>query len=360
MSWFDTWLGPLSEQKFAQRLIELLHQAGDVREATYDAVSFQLRFRHDKRDVGYANLRNLYAEYVNHATRDREPFFRFAVRSLLASHKALPDEFADARSDILATVRHRAYFSLLELRNWVSGNPDFNWPYRPLAEHLGVGLAYDLPEAMVMLQSVQLTEWDVSFYEVYEQALQNLSQIDATFTTIDDHAYASSSGDHYDASRMLLPELISELTVIGDPVVMLPNRDRMLVTGSQDRQGLETVALVAQQLLSHPRPVSGFAFVLREDEWSPWLPDPDHPAYSTLRSTGLRTLQHDYQQQRKLLQVWLAQHQSDVHAAEFRTHGAGVRQPPTSFCVWQQGRPALLPRTDRICFLRTTKRSIIH
>lgn len=357
MGWFDHFSGSLSEDKFAHRLIDYLRQAGDGRQVRFDASRFQLQFRQNGEEVGYVNLRNLYDEYLTHATRDRERFFRFAVRSLLASHKPLPDDFADAACDILLTVRNRSYFSLLELRNWVSSDTQFAWPYQPLGEHLGVGLTYDLPEAMVMLQSIHLENWGVTFYEVYEHALGNLAEIDATFSSIDDHTYVSATGDHYDASRMLLPELIQELSVVGDPVAMIPNRDRLLLTGSEDNQGIESVALVAQQLLAHPRPLSGMAFVYRHEEWQPWLPHRDHAAYATLKMLFLQTLQQDYQEQHELLETWLPRQQPGVQCAEYRMHGAGGRQPPISYCVWQQGQSWLLPKTDRVCLLPAGKRS---
>jgi hypothetical protein len=140
--------------------------------------------------------------------------------------------------------------------------------------------------------------------------------------------------------------------VTGDPIVMLPSRDRLLVTGSDDRRGLETISLLAQQLLTHPRPVTGLAFCLSQDEWNAWLPETDHPAYATFKTLALLTSQMDYQQQRPLLQSLLTCDDRETEVAEFRVHGAGAKQPPTSFCVWREGRRQLLPRTDRICFLR--------
>jgi hypothetical protein len=342
----------LSEENFALHLIQRLHQAGDIRHARFDADNFRICFEQSSFEVGFANLRNLYQEYLTHPVLDRERFFRFATRSLLSTHKPLPDDYADARSDIFVSVRNRTYFSSLELNTWIHSDALFAWPYQPLASHLGIGLVYDLPEAMVMLQAVHLEQWGISFYEAFEQGLSNLTEVDATFTSIDDHTYVSATGDHYDASRMLLPELIHELKVVGDPVVLLPNRDRLLVTGSEDRHGVEIVTLLAQQLLTHPRPVTGLAFRLCNDEWTCWLPDEDHPAYALLKSLGLQSRQQDYLEQRPMLQQWLAQNQCDAEVAEFRVHGARAKQPPTSFCVWCEGQTQLLPETDRVCFLR--------
>ena len=354
MGWFEFFTGSLSQEGFAQRVITDLRAAGDHRQATFEAADFRLAFHGDGQQIGCADLRNLYDEYVSAAVKDRDRFFRHAVRSLLAAHKPLPTDYEDARHDVLLTVRNRSYFSLPEIQDFITPGAQLLWPHQIVGEHLGVGLVYDLPEVMVMLQASHLDAWDLTFYEVYENALNNLHGIDAGFAAIDDHSYISTTEDHYDASRIVLSELIAELKVKGDPVVLLPNRDRLIITGTEDRQGLETSARVTQQLITQPRPVTGFAFRLLEHEWTPWLPDADHPAFRLLKSLAIGTRKEDYRQQRQLLDDWVAAGALDrCDPVEFCVHASGTRQPPFSYCVWQEGRTSLLPKTDRICLLRS-------
>jgi len=223
---FDSPTPRMSHDAFAQKLMQKLRDAGDQRQARYDKVEFRLLFYREGRSIGYANLRNLYQEYCSRSLVDRSHFFQHATRSLLASHKTLPVDFPDAKSDVLLSVRNRSYFSLIELQNQLNGKGELSWPYLPLAEHLGVGLVYDLPEAMLMLQQSHLDDWGVSFYEAYEAAYLNLSESQAAFATLEERTYMSTTGDNYDASRLLVPELIEALKVDGHPVVMIPNRDR--------------------------------------------------------------------------------------------------------------------------------------
>ena len=353
MGWLEYISGPLSRERFAHRVIADLQAAGDDRQATFDVHEFRLSFYVNDEAVGYANLGNLYSEYVATAGRDHERFFRHAVRSLLATHKPLPEDYTDAQHDILLGVRNRSYFALAEMQSFVTPGAQLSWPHQTLGEHLGVGLVYDLPEAMVMLQGSHLESWGVTFYEVMENALNNLGGLDAGFAAIDDHTYISTTSDHYDASRMLIAELVAELKVKGDPVALLPNRDRLIVTGAGDSRGLETAALVAQQLITHPRPVTGHAFRYHDEEWTPWLPTKDHPAYRLFKSLTLGTRQQDYRQQACLLQDWVSAGALDpCEIAEFRVHESGTRQPPFSYCVWREGLTVLLPKVDRICFLR--------
>jgi hypothetical protein len=354
---FDSPSPRMSHDAFAQKLMQKLRDAGDQRQARYDKVEFRLLFYREGRSIGYANLRNLYQEYCSRSLVDRSHFFQHATRSLLASHKTLPVDFPDAKVDVLLSVRNRSYFSLIELQNQLNGKGELSWPYLPLAEHLGVGLVYDLPEAMLMLQQSHLDDWGVSFYEAYEAAYLNLSESEAAFATLEERTYMSTTGDNYDASRLLVPELIEALKVDGHPVVMIPNRDRLFVTGSEDTEGLATMVLLAEHALSQPRPMSGMALWWNGEEWSTWLPDPGHPTYANFRSAALTTTGMDYRDQLPLLQRLAEEREPHVQVAEFKLHYGAAEQPSFSYCVWREGQTCWLPKTDRVCLLRHDQES---
>ena len=100
-----------------------------------------------------------------------------------------------------------------------------------------------------------LKGWDVSWYEAMEAAKSALSEMEFAVARIGDHLYASASGDNYDASRLILTDLIQQMDVYGDHVAMVPNRDTLLVTGSNDETGLQIMADLAEKALEDPRPL---------------------------------------------------------------------------------------------------------
>lgn len=351
MKYLDRLLILPSEEQFAKVIMRELKAAGDKRKATFDAQAFQLSF-HDQDDtVGQANLRNLYDEFLAKPVRNRRGFLRNTVRSLLAYHKAPPADFDSARHDLLLSLRSRAYYSLTEMQSWLDGHRDFAWPHSPIAEHLAVGLVYDLPEAMVMLQRDQLDTWGISYYEAVEAAQTNLSELEAAFASIENQIYVSATEDHYDASRLLVPDLVRELEIKGQPVAMVPNRDCLLVTGTEDSEGLQLLANLARESLKRPRPLSGVTFSLQGDEWSPWLPPDDHPAAEQLGALRVESMSRDYADQRSVLQQWCEIEGDSAIVSDFCiTQGRRPRQLH-SYCVWpiDQGT-CLLPRTDRVFF----------
>lgn len=350
MKYFDHLLIAPSRDKFARAVMRDLLTAGDTREATYDSQAFQLTFTHRKKIVGTVNLANLYDEFSTRPIRSRRNFLQNAVRSLLASHKSPPSDFDSAKPDLLLSLRSRSYFSLTELQNWVEGRHDFIWPHSPIAEHLAVGLVYDLPEAMLMVQREQLESWGISYYEAIEIAQNNLAELEAAFATVEGEIYVSATEDHYDASRMLVADLIRELDVKGDPVVLVPNRDSLLITGSESKEGLQLMASLAREYLKKPRPLCGITFRLRDDEWGPWLPTASHPATEQLAALYVESIARDYADQQPILQAWCESRYDDAEISDFCISQGQRPQQLISYCVWSQNQECLLPKTDRIFF----------
>ncbi len=326
-----------------------LRRAGDPRELRYEPETFSLEIRKGEVSIGYVNLANLYREFLGRSRASRKEFFAHATRSLLASFKAMPSELPDAQFDLMPVVRGRSYFTLTELENWTAGRHDFAWPHQPLGTYFAVGLAYDLPEAMIMMQQTQLDRWSTTYYEALELARGNLAEREMAVAKVDDHLYVSATGDSYDASRLLLlPEISDRLELQGHPIVMAPNRDRLLIVGSDDPVGLRLMAHMAQESLQNPRPLGGYALQLRDDRWSPWLPETDQSYYRDFFEMYVGSLANDYQRQCERLVNWFSRQGRTVDVPKYQVEDQLPNGRIETFCVWAGQNEVLLPRTQRV------------
>lgn len=346
------------ESRFARELIRRMRAAGDPREVTFDPATFQLHFRQGTRSAGTANLRNIYSEYRQREVENRDSYLQLAVRALLSPHKEVPTDFDDVKSDLLPTVRARSYFAQVELEAWTNGHREFRWPHQPLGQHLAVGLVYDLPEAMMMVQQRQLDEWGVSFYIAWESARENLAALPFSYGRIGEHVYVSATGDNYDASRVTLIEQVDQLPVPGRHVMMVPNRDRLLLTGEESAPGLEVILQLAQESLSkEPRPMTGLAFCLDDGQWQPWLPPAEHPLFLPFSELQKQWIGQDYAEQQAALTKWCESQKDPAHVASYSGLRKNEQSSTTSYCVWSEGSPALLPKTDFVFFYRPNGQS---
>lgn len=349
MSLIDRFFGPPSPDRFARQLLAALRKAGDPREARYSSAKFQIRFFQDGSDAGVANLRNFYDEHCRVPRQERTRHMRHVVRGLLTYLKEVPIDFDDARPDLRPIVRARSYFEFLRLQSEIEGHPAPNIPFHDVGDHLSAALVYDLPESMQSINREQLESWDLSYYEALEVARQNLSETEFAIASVSDRVYISATGDNYDASRLLLVDMIERLPVEGRPVAVVPNRDTLVITGSEDETGLSMAADLVEQAMRSPRPMSGIPMILDAGEWQSWLPPADHPQFTRFRLLELKSLGGEYAEQKELLDALHQRRGREQFVASF----SAMEKPGGevfSYCLWSAGVDTLLPRAQQVLF----------
>lgn len=351
MGILDKFFGPPSKDKFAELVLKELKRQGAPFEAVYDRENFVLKYK--AYDIqGEANLGNIYDEYCHAEASEREVRLQAYVRTVFRVEQGVPDEFEDARPDLMPMVRVRSTFDFLRIRQEIEGGPTPDFYVQTLGSHYCVNLAYDFPESMSMLTSQHLEDWGVTPYEALEVARQNLVEREYMFAAIGESLYTSMTGDAYDASRLLLTDLIHKLEVNGDPIAMVPHRDKLFLTGSEDQAGLILMAALAGQALEEPRPMYAIPMRLDGEDWVDWQPAPNHPAAETLRNLEVRSLYGDYQTQQELLNQLYESRDEDVFVASYSAIQKKDSEEITSYCVWGDGVDSLLPKTQQVAFAR--------
>ena len=286
-----------TQDDFATLVTDRIRRAGEKGNIVYEPEEFRLRG--DGKRSGALFLANAYSEYCAADEGVREQVVKHWVRQWFSLSKDAPEEFEDAKPDLMPVVRSRPTFDLNSLRGEVESGKPVSWPYQVLGEHFGVALVYDLPDSMRSVPQSNLDAWGVTFYEALEVARENLAALPAKFIgpQSGEGVYLSATGDSYDASRLLLTDIIRQFQVKGDPVAMIPNRENLVVVGSEDTEGLSGMLKMAIEAMKQPRPISGIALRLDGDEWVPWLPDVSHPLYKDFQQLQLQSLGHDYAEQ---------------------------------------------------------------
>src|SRR5262245_57993284 len=225
-----------------------------------------------------------------------------------------------------------------------------------IGDHLSLSLVYDLPQAMRSIIQDDLGKWGISFYEAVEAARSNLEQMgNVAFASLQGQAsgvYISATGDNYDASRLVMLDLVRKMPVRGDYIAMVPNRDTLVITGSGDEAGLEVMAKLAEESFEKPRPISTIALRLENDAWESWLPPPDAPSFAKFHELRLRTIGMEYNDQKELLDQIHQHTGEDVFVASFSALQNTQTGRISSYSVWSQGISSLLPETDDVVFLR--------
>jgi hypothetical protein len=247
----------------------------------------------------------------------------------------------------MPTVRDTMYFDLMDLR--APGNQVVR---KQVAPELTAALVYDGEASMRFISQGTLTDWGVTADRAWADALENLAAREgARFERIVEGVYRSPWKDNYDTARILLPGRLKRLRVKGDPVVFLPHRDVLIVTGSQDDDGLLRALDAVEEALELPRATTGRAWRLRGEQWEPFLPEPSSKAYEALKDFSDDARVRDANDQKAALDEKFEAEGTDlVVGTLFRTQSERTGEPFT-YCVLTKGVDSLLPRADWVVFI---------
>lgn len=169
------------------------------------------------------------------------------------------------REQLVLVIRHKIIVDaeLTDLRHW------------PLAGDINAIYAFDTPDAVQYPPSEMVNALGLNETALKVLALDNLKRI-RTAPQIETHATLAfvSSADPYLPSVLLEDGFwtAERFPYRGDIVVIAAARDLLLVTGSLENEGLETIAKIAHRVASEaPHAISTTPIVRRNGAWQSFV-----------------------------------------------------------------------------------------
>lgn len=347
MGLWDWLTGRVTPEKFAAMMIDAMRQAGLEEPVEFDEDDFALTIPPDRKIY----LGNAYDEYQA-APKDvrHQVVEHYAFGVFVSPEELTPETFEEAAPNLRPVVRGRMYPEYMRMQAEIDEDPYIDVPSRPVGGHFVEMLAYDMPNRILYLPTSQFEEWGVTVDEAFEAARENIRAIGGAFEGAEGHIYVGAWDDSYAASRVMVPEMILKLRVQGRPIVALPNREFLIVTGSSDHAAMQQMGKMIAEAENEPRFESGVVLSLEDDGWRPFLPPESSEAYDILHRHQVASLWRDYDEQKRLLDDLHEKRGTDVHVATFAAHEDRVTHELSTVAVWSEGVEALLPRAEKIGF----------
>ncbi|QDU62290.1 hypothetical protein Pan216_31570 [Planctomycetes bacterium Pan216] len=339
-------LGNPTPDKFAEAIMEALKVAGDTRTPTYDPDGFRIDFSDGTR-IG---LTNIYSQFEDLDSDGRTTLLENIVKvAVPGKRQELPATLEEARPSIVPKLWSRGMMERLSLERRAKGETELDSPLIPVGDHLYASIAYDLPHAIRSLNMEDLEAWNLTIYEALEIARENLGSATHAFAKAGDSLYLSLAGDDYDACRLLLPHVLRDFDVKGDPIALVPDRRKLLVTGSEDEEGLELMLELLDIEEEDGWPLSDVPLRLADDDvWEDWLPPEGHPLrerFSRKRKEFVASL---YGELREPLQELWGEQAYVASVMLIEDKETGERR---TVSTWGKGLRTLLPETDEIALV---------
>lgn len=339
----------MSPERFAQLFIEALKAQGETLPIHYDEREFALRIGENPEAAEkIAYLQNAHNECEN-ASKDRhaEIINHFARLSRRAMP---PSDYTIAKPRLGLSLSTTAYLDVLRCRKDLDGVSVERGSllHRPLTDELVVLLVDDDGDSFYFLGEGYLEKWGVTMETAMWDATMNLAKKSLVIEQVGS-ILRSEMRDSYDAARMVLVELLRELPVKGNPVALAPDRDCLILTGSEDMDGLTQMAAMGHvRFEESTRLISGRPVVLEEGKWTLFNPP------ETVRQPFIQLAQVydevDYWQQSGLLRQVHKKRNDSVQIADVVRVPTGAWNQFATMTRWENGSPALLPRVDVVTF----------
>lgn len=339
--------------EFGERLVRAIRKADPASEYRLESAAGRIVRIRDGKENGVVNLANIYQVQVSTPRRQRHKHFRQCVKLALTTGRTPPTDFSEARGNIRPRLWARGGLEQIRLEQLYteSDRGGLDLPCQPIGEHLLACLVYDWPDSVQSINDENLREWGVTVYEALEAAMENLDDSTSTMGKIGESLYLFMASDSYDAARILLIDRIKALELDGAPVAMVPNRDKVLITGSNDDTGLQMMVELAAKWATEAYPLSGSPLILQDGEWVDWMPPMDSPGYRQFRELATRFLGTLYADQKRALEAAHQRGGVDIFVASL----SGAERPGgglVTYCIWGDGIDSLLPVADKVAFVR--------
>lgn len=352
-------LGRPDPERFARELSAALRAAGEARSIQYDRTKFSLQVGGERGAV--LNLDTIFAEYSAAPRAVRSKLIERYVR-FFTDQTELPAHFELVRDNLLPRLYQRVYFEFIPLYTQVNGThgPDPTFPYHHIGGTLALGLVLDGREAVRLLDRGQFNDWGKNLDEAYAEALENLDRLSGRrFDPLTPGLFMSPYRDNSDASRVMLLERIRELPVRGAPVAFVPHRDVLLITGSEDPEGLGKALEITEKALEQPRAMNGIPLRLGENRWEDLELHAEHPHFDRLRHLTLQGWGRDYAEQKMLLDRIHAASGVEIFVSTFSALRRKSSGELVSYSTWSEGVRTYLPRTDYVALVNADESVLV-
>ena len=259
----------------------------------------------------------------------------------------------------LPLVRSRHYICINLLNNQLAGAPPGNpaeTAWAPFVGDLVTAVGIDSQNGIASVMRANLDHLGVDLDVALQRAMDNFRKQAPRLVFVEERrlppgVFHSDSASDYQASMLLLPEQLPKLPEgSGDPVISVPGRNSMWLTGSRNEAGIAALVDVGEKSLTsvHHR-CSAMLLRLSGETWTPFIPDVNENLRSKYQTLLKKQEAVNYGEQTTLLAKLLQARGEDSHVAPFNLVVNGEHSK--SWAAWPSHADRFITRADFIVFV---------
>lgn len=211
-------------------------------------------------------LDNAYNEYSGNEEIKSEVIDRY-IKSSLENYKPKPIFSLD---QVVPVIKTQAYIDEL-LR--ITGKEEVNTFYEVYNRELYIFYARDLENSISYITKDKAEELNLEISNIRELSTENLLNRVSIKKHDENGFFMLTAGGNYEASLILANTIWTKenFDVNGEIIISIPSRDVILITGSENANGIETLRNKTNEIYnSGSYVISNELFVLRNGKFELW------------------------------------------------------------------------------------------
>jgi len=305
---------------------------------------------------------NTFGEWQRRDQAGRADLIARFVRSLLETRSQDTFSAENLPNELMPGIRSQALISGMMIRSWASGGPNDEsraTAFLPFAADLVVCAVRDQPDSMSLMTRGKLAEAGLSIERAIRLAMANFRERCPApiFEPLGDGLFGCVNLEDYQSSLLLLvPRQDYPLPPIdGAPIVAVPGRNVLYLTGSQNPAGIARLLDIASKAAETPHFCSPSLLQWNGERWAE-EPLVDQDLDARRREILRRQLAADYNEQKQLLDQYHDEQGQDIFVASMMLYRDRAKDSSDTFTVTTLTlgtTGTLLPRADRLVFVRS-------
>jgi uncharacterized protein YtpQ (UPF0354 family) len=281
----------------------------------------------------------------------------FAPEQRLAQIGRFLKIFEESREELTWDDARERLIPVVRVVDFAIDSP-FKLVSRPFLPFLRLFVAIDHEDSLAFVSDNNLQEWQKDASEVFEHAFQTLANhvSEADVEPYDSDANSPllhvAANDSYEPSRLAAPGFLASFAgkVPGNPIAVIPDRSRMLISGDGDRQTLARLARSAEaEFMAAARAISPAVYTVAADgAVQPLHLASDHPEHFLIERGHRMLAASSYSEQQQRLEKEFERDAIDIFVASLGLFADKVTGETKSWAAMPEGVDGLLPEVDLI------------
>jgi hypothetical protein len=246
---FDFLRGGSRQDRFAHTVMARLQARGWPRDMRYDRERFAITFESLEAVI---SLGKVFRDCLTHPLWGRGAWLDNYLDALSEPDPvdpAVDNSYPAIAPLLLPVIRSRAQMAADGFESLAEAGI-----VRTLADVLAVYVAVQRPNRLQVVKGDQMVEWEPPAAEILRVAVNNLqARKEGRLERAPAGFFIFDNRDGYNASRLLSPQLFGALPLQGKPVAVAMSRSCLVVAGSEEIDGLNSMAnFVHRKTIQYP------------------------------------------------------------------------------------------------------------